>query len=159
LIITDSPEVAALGRAVVRRLDLRGVAKLDFKRGPDGRLYLLEINPRFTLWHHPAALAGANVPALVYGDLTHLPRPAMRRIRAGVRWCKIWEDGPAARATGVPLTRWLVWALGCEAKSALSWDDPLPLLGTAAWVALRRLAAWLRPLFPLAVRPLKPRLP
>jgi len=147
LIITDSAEVAELGRAVLRRLDLRGVAKLDFKRGRDGRLYLLEINPRFTLWHHPAAVAGVNVPALVYGDLVHLPRPAMGRARAGVRWCKLWQDGPAARAAGVPLTRWLPWALGCEAKSAWSWDDPLPLPAAAIWAALHRLARLVRPLF------------
>jgi hypothetical protein len=36
--VTDSQEVTALGREISRRLDLRGVAKLDFKRGPEGRL-------------------------------------------------------------------------------------------------------------------------
>ncbi|HYR98915.1 MAG TPA: ATP-grasp domain-containing protein [Gemmatimonadales bacterium] len=159
LVITDSPEVAELGRAVVRRLELRGVAKLDFKRGPKGRLYLLEINPRFTLWHHPAALAGVNVPALVYGDLAGLPRPAARRAHPGVRWCKIWHDAPAARSAGMPFLRWLPWALRCEAKSAFSWDDPLPLFGAAAWAAARRFAASLRALLPPAARPVKARLP
>src|SRR5206468_7587246 len=80
------------------------------------------------LWHHPAALAGVNVPALVYGDLAGLPRPAVPRARPGVRWCKIWQDGRAARADGVRLVHWIAWALRCEAKSAWSWDDPLPLL-------------------------------
>jgi hypothetical protein len=47
---TDAPDVAALGREVVRRLDLTVVAKLDFERAPDGTLRHLEINPRFTLW-------------------------------------------------------------------------------------------------------------
>jgi D-aspartate ligase len=159
LVITDSAEVMALGRAVIRRLDLRGVAKLDFKRGADGRLCLLEVNPRFTLWHHPAALAGVNVPALVYGDLVGLPRPTVPHARAGVRWCKIWHDGRAARGAGVRLARWLPWALRCEAKSVLSWDDPLPLLGAAAWASLQRLAELARPLFPLAVRPAKARVP
>jgi predicted ATP-grasp superfamily ATP-dependent carboligase len=159
LVITDSAEVAEVGRSVVQRLDLRGVAKLDFKRGPDGRLYLLEINPRFTLWHHPAALAGVNVPALVYGDLVGLPRPATLRARPGVHWCKIWQDDRAARRAGVPLARWLLWAFRCEAKSALSWDDPLPLFGAGAWAALHRLASWLRPLRSLAVRPIKAPLP
>ncbi len=139
LVITDSAEVYALGREVVRRLDLRGVAKLDFKRGSDGRLRLLEINPRFTLWHHPAALAGVNVPALVYGDLAGLRRPIVPRARPGVSWCKIWQDGRAARAVGVPLARWVTWALRCPAKSAVSWDDPLPLVCAGAWAGLRRL--------------------
>ena len=55
-----------LGRTLVQRLGLRGVAKFDFKRAADGRLFLLEVNPRFNLWHHPGALAGVNLPALVF---------------------------------------------------------------------------------------------
>jgi D-aspartate ligase len=131
--ITDAADVAALGRDLVQRIGLQGVAKLDFKRAPDGRLHLLEINPRFTLWHHPAALAGVNVPLLVYGDLTGAPRPPRPRARAGVRWCKPWQDWAPARAAGVSLWHWLPWALRCEAKRAVSWDDPLPLIGGALW--------------------------
>ena len=29
-----------------------------------------EVNPRFSLWHHPAAVAGVNLPAAVYRYLT-----------------------------------------------------------------------------------------
>jgi len=128
LTITDKADVTAQGRALVQRLKLRGVAKFDFKRGPDGRLHLLEINPRFNLWHHPGAIAGVNLPALVYADLVGFPRPAVPRARAGVRWCLVWKDLPAARASGMPLLEWLPWALRCEAKSAIAWDDPMPLL-------------------------------
>jgi predicted ATP-grasp superfamily ATP-dependent carboligase len=126
--ITSANDVRGQGRAIVERLGLTGVAKLDFKRDPQGKLHLLEINPRFTLWHHAGAIAGVNIPALVYSDLAGVPRPAMTRANAGVRWCRIWQDFPAARASGVGLTTWLPWALGCGAKSALSWDDPAPVV-------------------------------
>jgi D-aspartate ligase len=126
--ITAAKDVQRLGRDIVERLGLTGVAKLDFKRDAAGTLHLLEINPRFTLWHHPAAVAGVNIPALVYADLTGTPRPATTRAKAGVRWCRAWKDLPAARAAGMPLTTWLSWAVRCEAKSALSWNDPMPLL-------------------------------
>jgi len=139
LVITDAPDVAALGRDVVGRLGLRGVAKLDFKRAPDGRLYLLEINPRFTLWHHLGARAGVNIPALVYADLVGLPRPRVAQARAGVRWCRPWRDVAAARAAGVPFRTWLPWALRCEAKRVVAWDDPLPLLGAVLWRGVSRL--------------------
>jgi predicted ATP-grasp superfamily ATP-dependent carboligase len=128
LTITDASDVREEGRKIVRALNLRGVAKLDFKRGPDGTLHLFEVNPRFNLWHHLGAIAGVNLPALVYGDLAGLPRPVVPRARAGVCWCKIWLDLPAARASGTPMRRWLPWVLGCEAKSAMAWDDPMPLL-------------------------------
>ncbi len=128
LTITDAQDVADLGRALTWRLNLRGVAKFDFKRAPDGRLYLLEVNPRFNLWHFPGALAGVNLPALVYADLAGLPRPASGFARAGVVWCNLLKDLAAARSMGVPLSAWAPWALRCEAKSGLSWDDPMPIL-------------------------------
>ena len=130
--ITNSGDVIALGRVLAARLGLRGVAKFDFKRDPRGELHLLEINPRFTLWNHPGALAGVNLPALVYRDLVGLPREAAAR-RSGVRWCKLWEDWGAARAAGVSLVRWLPWAMGCEAKRIIAWDDPLPFVCATLW--------------------------
>src|SRR5206468_4526041 len=97
LVITEAPDVTALGRELVRRLGLRGVAKLDFKRAPDGQLYLLEVNPRFTLWHHLGARAGVNIPALGYAGLAGLPRGRVLQARAGVRSGKPRDDVAAAR--------------------------------------------------------------
>ncbi len=124
--IIDAGDVRSRGRAIVKQLALTGVAKLDFKRDPQGELRLLEINPRFNLWHHADAIAGVNIPALVYADLAGLPRPPATEAKAGVHWCRLWQDFPAVRTAGVPLTTWLRWALDCEAKSSLSWDDPAP---------------------------------
>jgi len=129
LVTSDAPDVTALGRDIVARLELRGVAKLDFKRAPDGRLYLLEVNPRFNLWHHLGARAGVNIPALVYADLVGEARPRVGTARAGVRWCNPWRDVLAARAAGISWRAWLAWTLSCEAKRAFAWDDPFPLIG------------------------------
>jgi predicted ATP-grasp superfamily ATP-dependent carboligase len=126
--ITDEPEVFALGRELTSRLAIRGVAKLDFKRDAGGRRWLLEVNPRFSLWHHPAARAGVNLPALVYRDLVGWPRAEPTTARAGVRWVYREEDARAAREAGIPLRRWLPWALACETRSGVSLDDPLPLV-------------------------------
>jgi predicted ATP-grasp superfamily ATP-dependent carboligase len=125
--VTDATDVTTLGRELTQKLSLRGVAKFDFKRAPDGRLQLFEINPRFSLWHHLGAIAGVNLPGLVYADLVGLPRPAVSRPRAGVSWCRLWDDVHAARACGMPFTTWLLWALRCKAKSTIAWDDPMPL--------------------------------
>ena len=140
LVTTDAADVRALGRELIERLGFRGVAKLDFKRAADGRLHLLEVNARFNLWHHLGARAGVNLPALVYRDLTGTPRTPVAPGRPGVRWCKLWTDARAARALGIPFPRWLVWALGAEAKRAVAWDDPLPLVGAGLRAVWRRLA-------------------
>ena len=125
---SDATDVAALGRTLVGTLGLRGVAKFDFKRSADGELHLLEVNPRFNLWHHLGAAAGVNIPALVYGDLVGDLRPPAVTARPGVRWCKPWRDVAAARQHGMSLVRWLHWAIRCETKRLLAWDDPLPLI-------------------------------
>ena len=116
-----------MGRDVVRRIGLTGVAKLDFKRDEQGALHLLEVNPRFNLWHHPGAIAGVNIPAIVHADLTGRERPPAAVARAGVRWCSPAHDLQAARHDGLSVARWLRWAISCEAKSGFAWADPLPL--------------------------------
>jgi len=129
--VTHIEDVARCGREIVRLLGLRGVAKLDFKRAPDGTLHLLEVNPRFNLWHHPGARAGVNLPALVFADLTGRPRPPAVRRAAEVRWCSP-RDLKAARESGMSIARWLPWALSCETKALWAWDDPMPLVGSGA---------------------------
>ena len=114
-------------------IGLRGLAKVDFKRAPDGELRLLEVNPRFTLWHHLAAVAGVNIPELVYADLVGLPRPAVGTVRPGVCWSMPWRDAAAARASGLAPVPWLGWTIRCEAKSHIALDDPFPCLCGLVW--------------------------
>lgn len=133
--ITAAPDVAEMGRNLSRVFGLRGVAKFDFKRAPDGRLFLIEVNPRFNLWHHPGAVAGVNLPALAYADVTGTPRPRTGPARPGVTWCNPWHDFAATRAAGVPLWRWLQFTLRAGAKRGVAWGDPLPALRGALWAA------------------------
>jgi D-aspartate ligase len=138
--VVELPDVAALGRDVLASLGLRGVAKADFKRDERGRLHLLEVNPRFNLWHHPAAVAGVNLPALVHADLTGGARPPGSRPTRRVTWCQPLTDLRSASATGMSPLRWMRFARGCGAVSGLSRDDPLPFLrGTLTSAVARRL--------------------
>lgn len=131
LTITDiageGADVARLGRDLSARMGLRGVAKFDFKRAPDRSLHLLEVNPRFNLWHHLGAVAGVNLPAIVHADLTGARRPAPAVARPGACWCHISKDRMAAREAGVSTLDWLAWVARCEAK-AIVLDDPMPFL-------------------------------
>lgn len=137
--ITADARLASLGREIVSNVGLKGVAKLDFKRAPDGTLHLMEINPRFSLWHHLGAKAGVNIPAIVYADLVGLQRPSAGSTKAATRWCHPRADFSAARTAGISTARWLAWLAGCDAKSGVSWDDPLPLVRRAAWQISQRL--------------------
>jgi predicted ATP-grasp superfamily ATP-dependent carboligase len=138
--ITASADVHDLGRWVLERLALTGPVKMDFKRAPDGRLLLLEVNPRFNLWHLPGARAGVNLPALAYADAVRAqpacaPAPPAR---PGVRWIDPLLDRRAAREHGLSMVQWLQFVARSDTVSAFAWDDPLPLLRGRVSPALRR---------------------
>jgi D-aspartate ligase len=128
--ITDDERVREVGRDIVTRMGFHGVIKLDFKEDSrDGRLYLLEANPRFNLWHHPGAIAGVNLPALVYSDLVSpgSQRPEVQRARAGVRWMWAFADLREYREAGErPGLHWLRELAGADVVEDLCWSDPLP---------------------------------
>jgi D-aspartate ligase len=134
------PDVAELGRDVIARLALRGLAKLDFKRDDAGRLHLLEINPRFNLWHYPGAIAGVNLPALAYADLTGHERPPVAARPHRIAWVDPLQDMRAARADGVSPLRWLRFLAGCRAICGLARADPAPFLRGKLWGAIWRRA-------------------
>jgi D-aspartate ligase len=134
------PDVAELGRDVIARLALKGLAKLDFKRDDAGRLHLLEINPRFNLWHYPGAIAGVNLPALAYADLTGHQRPPVAARPHRVAWVDPLQDMRAARADGVSPLRWLRFLAGCRAICGLARADPAPFLRGKLWGAVWRRA-------------------
>jgi D-aspartate ligase len=136
--ITDEGDVREAGRHCFEALGLRGVAKVDFKRAPSGELFLLEVNARFNLWHLPAAVAGVNLPAIVYADLAGLPRPPHRRVRPGVRWTIPWDDLRAAREHRMSLLRWAAWQLRCETRHVIALDDPMPFLRGLVWPHVAR---------------------
>jgi len=76
----------------------------------------------------PGTLVGAGRNADVFdvGD-----GRVLRRYRDGREARRVDTEAQVmvrARAAGVPLTTWAAWTLGCEAKSTLSFDDPLPFL-------------------------------
>jgi len=140
LAITDVPEVVRAGRGALEAIGLRGIAKVDFKRTATGGLALLEVNPRFNLWHHPGAVAGINLPALVHADLTGAPRPPVARVARPVRWCAPRDDRHASRDARMPAARWLAFALRAQTRSGGDWGDPWPLIrGVALPAALSKL--------------------
>lgn len=128
LVTTCAGDVLAAGRDLVERIGLRGVLKADFKRGPDGRLWLLEVNPRFSLWNSLGALGGVNLPALVHADLTGSPRPPTKPVPAGLTWCHPLRDLLAAHSEGITAAAWLRFLRGCDLLSGVEGRDPRPLL-------------------------------
>ncbi len=128
LIITDAADVRRLGRVVVERLGLVGVVKVDVKRDDEGRLWILEVNPRFNLWHRLGAAAGVDLPALVAADLSGHRRLPISPARVGATWCHVPRDLLAARRQGTSSLQWLREAHGADVLAGLDPRDPGPFL-------------------------------
>jgi D-aspartate ligase len=130
--ISGVEDVRRDGRAILEKIGFHGVVKIDFKRDiRTERLFLLELNPRFNLWHHPGAAAGVSIPALVYRDCVEpgSAKPA-GTARAGVRWMSAREDLRALReyrATGeMSAGRWLMQFLTATINEGFMLRDPMP---------------------------------
>lgn len=138
VVTTDAADVRAEGREVLARLGIRGVAKLDFKRDDAGVLWLLEVNLRYSLWHHLGAVGGTNLPALVHADATGVPRPAVSAVPAGLVWSHSIADLRAVRQSGLPLGTWLRTAVSSDARCGLGHGDVQPFLRGFLLPALQR---------------------
>lgn len=131
--LVDDPRVARLGRQVADALALVGPAKLDFKEDDDGRLYLLEVNARYTLWNHLGAAAGVNLPLLAHHYLAHGERPQapVCDYQPGLKWLNFGNDARAVMRDYRPrgdlsLVDWLRSYRGRKVYDLFAWDDPVP---------------------------------
>ncbi len=128
----DAPEAEELARRVLRALRFDGIVELEFKRDArDGRLRLLDINPRVWGWHTLGRGAGVDFPYLLW-RMVHGEPVARVRGRAGVRWVRALTDVPtslrAIRAGQLSPLAYL-WSIRPPIECAvLALDDPLPAL-------------------------------
>ncbi|HXN16196.1 MAG TPA: ATP-grasp domain-containing protein [Usitatibacter sp.] len=121
----------ALGRDIARRLPLKGVFKMDFKKDRDGRFRLLEINARFNLWLYLGAHNGLNLMRVAYDYLLTGARPPPRQARATYRWLSLsldyraYRESAAAKRLG--LLAWLFSILNSRnIYNVFAWRDPAP---------------------------------
>ena len=144
----DAPEVEEVARAVLAALRFAGLVEVEFKRDPrDGRLKLLDINPRAWGWHTLGARAGVDFAYLLWRMLNGEDVPELRG-RPGVRWVRALTDVPQAiaeiRAGRLSLPRYLSSLGGPIEFAVLAPDDPLPALvelPATAYLAWKRRAS------------------
>jgi predicted ATP-grasp superfamily ATP-dependent carboligase len=133
--LVKEPRVVALGLDVVKKLNLVGPVKIDLKKDPrTGRFYVLELNPRFNLWHYLGTVCGVNLPKLAYADLAGEPlddRP--HDYKTGVKWLSFGNDFRSFvrsyRPSGeLTVSQWLSSFRGKKVYDVFAWDDPMPFV-------------------------------
>ncbi|MBI3445224.1 MAG: ATP-grasp domain-containing protein [Magnetospirillum sp.] len=76
----EDAQLEEMGRAIMAGTNWRGPLEVEALRGDDGKLYLIEVNPRFPAWIYLSHGVGCNLPQallrLISGDApANLPRP------------------------------------------------------------------------------------
>ena len=132
-VTVHDPAITKAALRVLRALEYRGAAHLDFKRDSrDGAPRLFEINPRFGLAIDLGARAGINLPMRAY--LSQLGRPPHHNwdYRAGVKWIDAKSDLKALRCyrrtEEWTFFRWLRSLSGPKMFRTWSARDPGPAL-------------------------------
>jgi D-aspartate ligase len=141
------PELIALSVDICSRLGYIGVVKIDYKRETQTqKWYLLEFNPRFTLWEQVGAWAGMNIPALWYDDLTGKHSPPLTSYRPGMRWLCLSQDlrsFPAYYRSGQwSIGAWLRSYVAPKIYHTFAWNDPWPIMFSFPRFLRRKFSRW-----------------
>jgi len=92
----DLPEVESVARRMLKAMEFTGLVEVEFKRDPrDGKLKLLDINPRTWRWLSLGQRAGVDFPYLMY-RLARGEKIDPIQGAVGVRWVRMSTDVLAA---------------------------------------------------------------
>jgi predicted ATP-grasp superfamily ATP-dependent carboligase len=126
------PETAAMGQKFFASMPWRGMANIEFKRDPrDGRLKLIEVNPRFTSAHKLIVAGGMPIDMMIYQRLTG---QTVTKVEAYDQNLRLWTPMrdilaflQLRRRGELSLSKWL-GSIFDEGKIVpmFSLDDPVP---------------------------------
>jgi predicted ATP-grasp superfamily ATP-dependent carboligase len=127
----EYPEMLELGKEFFTKIGYRGVGSAEFKLDPrDGRLKLIELNPRYWQQNGLAARCGMNFPLTDYLEQTGGRPEPVAGYRCGVKWVNLYSDLDSfreyRRRGELSFTQWLRSLNGERMYSDLEGDDPLP---------------------------------
>lgn len=90
----DERETREIAQRFLQEIGFQGIAAAEFKRDPKaGRLKIIEINPRPSLWFSASTAAGKSIALAAYFDLTGAgPLPEERVQIQGVAWRYALKD-------------------------------------------------------------------
>jgi len=135
----DEPRIKATCLESLKKIGYIGAANINLKRHAEtGEDYILEINPRYSLWTVLDSCCGVNLPLLQYREATGRDVPTLKPTGLPRRWLWLGADVNALRAYRkhgeLSCRQWLQSFFTHRGKiefHVFAWDDPLPVI--ASW--------------------------
>jgi predicted ATP-grasp superfamily ATP-dependent carboligase len=126
----DDPSISAAAEPLIAAIRYTGLVEIEFKRDHrDGKLKLLDINPRVWGWHSLCGFAGVDYPYLLWLLTTGEPVPQTKAL-IGARWVRMSTDAPTAFREIIhgrlSLREYLRSIRPPLAPAIFASDDPLP---------------------------------
>jgi predicted ATP-grasp superfamily ATP-dependent carboligase len=92
----DRPDIVKHSLRLLGSLELTGLVEIEYKHDPrDGRIKLLDVNPRSWGWHSIGAAAGADFAHVAWREARG-ETITLTRGRPGVRWVRLAIDVPVS---------------------------------------------------------------
>ncbi len=151
----DNREIADVCLSALNKIGYTGVANINVKRHEaTGKYYILEINPRFSLWTVIDSACGVNLPHLYYCDQAGIEMPSQEAHGRPRRWLWLNHDFKAMlayrRKGELTFTEWLKSFFNRPGKiecHIFSPDDILPAFASvfiSGYLGIRKLADYVR---------------
>jgi len=88
----EDPALLAAAARLVAATNWRGPLEVEVMCGQDGKMYLIEINPRFPAWIYLSAGAGMNLPEALVKLALGEPQTDLPPVPAGVMFIRYAWD-------------------------------------------------------------------
>lgn len=137
--VCENEEIIDAGRDIIEKTGLVGIVKIDFKKDPlTGKLYLLEINPRFNIWNYPGAVSGVNLPVIAYCDIVNEKPNFPIKVNKNIKWIDAARDRQMYKEIGrgyeFYFSSWIKNLNSSTVYTIWAWNDPVPYI----WCILNR---------------------
>ncbi len=125
------PELVKVGKKYFSTIGYRGVGSAEFKLDQrDGKLKLIELNPRYWQQNILADKCGMNFPFIDYLETTGQEPKPIGNFRKGIKWINIYSDFDAflnyRQERKITVNKWLSSLRGEKVYSDIALDDILP---------------------------------
>lgn len=129
----EYPELVELGRKLFEGIGYCGVGSAEFKVDElDGKLKLIEINPRYWQQNFLATACGMNFPLIDYLEATGQKPEPIHNFKVGIKWVNRYMDLDSFlryRKEGtLNFSGWRKSLKGEKVYSDYTWADPIPVL-------------------------------